>query len=64
MVLSSGNVGLLLMLFPFNMFIANSIEVGSKLSEAMFISLIMPLSSSMSMSMSMLPHSKAALFLV
>ena len=64
MILSSVKTGLLMMLAPFNNSIAVLIEAGSKLSEAIPIFFIVPLSSSMSKSMSTLPQSNVALFFV
>ena len=52
------------MLAPFSSSIAASIDLGSKLSEAMFIFFIIPFSSSMSMSRSTLPQSNDSLFCV
>ena len=48
----------------FNNCIADSIDAGSRLSEAMLMSFMIPFSSSMSRSMSTLPQSKVALFFV
>ena len=63
-LLSEGNDGVSLMLAPFNNSIAVLMAAGSRLSEAILISLMMPFSSSMLRSMSTLPQSNVSLFLV